>query len=127
LVVERHDYFRDLVIEALTPGCSVKIAADMDEARAMLSCGVIDLLILDLTLDGTEGSPELLRSLRPKPCPILIFTSCDESEMDGSTWDELHLAGADDLVVKGMSAGESLARKAAALLDLSLDEEGHIG
>jgi CheY-like chemotaxis protein len=126
LVVEEQEYFRDLAVEALSPGCEVRIAANLDEARAMLACGGIDLLVVDLTLEGGEGSPELLRSLDPKPCPILIVTAQDESAMYGEGWEELRRAGADDLLIKGMRVGDSLVRKAAALLELPIGEDGRI-
>jgi CheY-like chemotaxis protein len=125
LVVERHEYFREIVVEALTPGCAVKVAADMDEARAMLASGGIDLLVLNLRLDDSDAGPALLRSFAPKPCPILVLAQ-DESAIDAPTWDALRLAGADDLAVKGMRAGEQIVRKAAALLDLVVDEGGRI-
>ena len=59
-------------------------------------------MVLDLTLDGCNAGRELLAELRPKPCPILIFTAQDESEMYGENWENLKRLGADDLVIKGM-------------------------
>ena len=72
----------------------------------------IDADALDNEIDGRD----LLRSLPVKPCPILIFTARDESDMYGDAWSELKSFGADDVVVKGMQMGEILARKVAALL-----------
>jgi hypothetical protein len=66
---------------------------------------------------------ELLRAFSSKPCPILVYGDQDESDMYGDSWEELQRLGADDIVMKGMNAGESLARKAASLLDLPGDED----
>ena len=63
----------------------------------------------------------------PKPCPILIYTAQDESELYGEKWEKLQDLGADDLVIKGMQVAESLARKASSLLGLPMDDEDAIG
>jgi CheY-like chemotaxis protein len=123
LVVEDMDYFREIAVDALAPRYVVKTAATVIEAQAALTEGGVDLMILDLTLDGGEYGVELLRTMAYKPCPILIYTAKDESEMYGQPWDELRALGADDLVMKGMNVGESLLRKAADLLGDELDEE----
>jgi CheY-like chemotaxis protein len=124
LVVDELAYFREIAKDALEPMFEVKTAATGAEARDMLGKGGIDLLVLDLTLDGGQAGRELLASLKPKPCPILIFTAEDESEMYGETWQELRRLGADDLVMKGMKVEESLKRKVSALLGLSVDDRG---
>lgn len=123
LVVEDMAYFREIAVDALASRYEVKTATTVAEARALLTGGGIDLMVLDLTLDGGEYGSELLRTMLAKPCPILIFTAKDEAEMYGDTWDELQALGADDLVMKGMNAGESLLRKTAALLGDNLGEE----
>jgi CheY-like chemotaxis protein len=123
LVVEDQEYFREIARDALSPMFDVRSAANSDEARSALTHGDIDLLVLDLTLDGGDAGMDLLRELDPKPCPVLIFTAQDESELYGKWWDELRRAGADDLVIKGMQVAESLARKAGSLLGTPLDEE----
>jgi CheY-like chemotaxis protein len=122
LVVDDLVYFREIAKDALEPEFRVKTAATSAEARDELDKGGIDLLVLDLTLDGCQAGRDLLASLTPKPCPILIFTAKDESEMYGRTWEELQGLGADDLVMKGMKVDESLKRKAAALVRLAVDE-----
>jgi CheY-like chemotaxis protein len=123
LVVEDMEYFREIAVDALASRYEVKTATTAAEARALITAGGIDLMVLDLTLDGGEYGAELLRTMSAKPCPILIFTARDESEMYGDSWDELQELGADDLVMKGMNAGESLLRKTAALLGDELSEE----
>jgi len=125
LVVEPHEYFREIVVDALAPGCVVRVAADADQAQAMLACGDVDLLVLNLKLDDAAASVDLLRSFEPKPCPILVLAQ-DESAVDERTWNDLRGAGADDLAIKGMRAGEQIVRKAAALLGLTVDESGRI-
>ena len=76
-----------------------------------------------MTLDGGDYGIDLLRGLSVKPCPILIYTAQDESEMYGDSWEELRELGADDMVVKGMNVGESLVRKVGALLGKDRDED----
>jgi len=77
--------------------------------------------VLDLTLDGGEGGLDLLRELNVKPCPILIYTAQDESEMYGDSWNELQRLGADDIVPKGMNVGDELTRKVDSLLGRQTD------
>jgi CheY-like chemotaxis protein/uncharacterized protein YbaR (Trm112 family) len=122
LVVEDMQFFQEIAKEALAPLYEVRTASSMTEARAALTKGGIDLMVLDLTLDGGDNGIELLRTMVVKPCPILIYTAKDESEMYGESWEELRELGADDLLIKGMNAGESLLRKVGALLGRDGDE-----
>lgn len=123
LVVEDMPYFLAIAEDALSPTYEVRTAATSAEALAALGKGDVDLMVLDLTLDGGDQGIELLRGLAFKPCPILIFTAQDESEMYGAPWDELQTLGADDMVLKGMNAGESLLKKVGALLGKPWDED----
>ncbi len=116
LVVEDLIYFREIAAEALQGEYEIQAVATKDGARAALDRGGIDLMVLDLTLDGGEGGLDLLRELPSKPCPILIYTAQDESEMYGDSWDELQTLGADDIVLKGMNVGDELTRKIGSLL-----------
>jgi CheY-like chemotaxis protein len=126
LVVDDLAYFRKIALDALSPVFDVKTAATHDEAWSILEAGGIDLVVLDLTLDGGKGGRQLLTRLDPKPCPILIFTAEDESEMYGETWEELTRLGADDIVIKGMNVADVLVRKAGTLLGTPADEDGVI-
>lgn len=123
LVVEDMEIFRQIATEALSATFEVKEAATLSEARAHLATGGIHLMVLDLTLGGGETGIDLLRSLPAKPCPILIYTDQDESEMYNKSWEELQQLGADDILMKGMNVGELLLRKASALLGLPWDED----
>lgn len=123
LIVEDMRYFQEIAREALSEEYEVISASNAAEGLAHIAEGAIDLIVLDLTLDGEEGGMSLLRALTEKPCPILIFTAQDESEMYGDAWDELRKLGADDMVLKGMNVGESLARKVGSLLGKPWDEE----
>ena len=127
LVVDDLEYFRQIAKDALESICRVKTAASSVQAREILAQGGIDLLVLDLALEGTGAGHRFLSELGPKPCPILIYTAQDESEMYGEKWDKLRQLGADDLVIKGMQVAESLARKASLLLGLPMDGEDAIG
>ena len=115
LLVEDMDFFQDIARQALEATADVVAVKSVIDARRALAEGRFDLLLLDLALEGEDGR-DLLRTLPFKPCPILIFTARDESDMYGDAWRELKEYGADDVVVKGMQMGETLARKVAALL-----------
>jgi len=123
LVVEDQEYFRQIAADALESGYDVKTAEGTAEAREILAQGGIDLLILDLALGGGDEGEQLLRELTPKPCPILIFTAQDESELYGPRWEKLSQYGADDLVMKGMQVDESLRRKVGRLLGQSVEDD----
>lgn len=127
LVVEDLAYFREVARDALSDVYDVKAVDTTAAARAALGAGGIDLLVLDLSLEGGDQGAQLLRELSlAKPCPILIYTAQDESEMYGDSWERLHEMGADDIVIKGMNVGESLLRKVDALLGRVGDEENPI-
>jgi len=116
LLVEDMDYFIEIARDALAGRYDVKTARTLQEARAIIVQGGIDLLLLDLTLDGGEDGLRLLREAPGKTCPVLLFTAHDESEMYGDGWAKLLALGVDDVVIKGMNMGEALTRKVAALL-----------
>ena len=122
LVVEDMDYFQEIARDALATDFNVRTAESVAEAREILRAGGISLLVLDLTLDGGDHGLDLLREFPAKPCPILIYTAKDESEMYGDSWEELQNLGADDIVIKGMNVGESLVRKVSALLGLEVED-----
>jgi CheY-like chemotaxis protein/DNA-directed RNA polymerase subunit RPC12/RpoP len=123
LVVEDMEYFKNIARDALEPRYQVKSASTIDEARAALVAGGIDLMVLDLTLEGAENGMRLLQELSFKPCPILIFTAEEESVMYGETWARLQELGADDVVIKGMNVGESILRKVGSLLGDPVEDE----
>ncbi len=127
LIVEDLDYFREIAKDALIDDYQVKTASTLAEARQALAEGPVDLMVLDLTLDGGTHGIDLLRELPGKRFPILIYTAQDESEMYGERWDELRALGADDIVIKGMNVGESLQRTVGALLGAPLDEQEPLG
>lgn len=116
LLVEDMDYFIEIARDALAGRYDVKSARTLEEARAAVVQGGIDLLLLDLTLEGGEDGLRLLREAPGKTCPVLLFTAHDESEMYGDGWERLRALGVDDVVIKGMNMGETLSRKVAALL-----------
>lgn len=116
LLVEDMDYFVEIARDALGGRYELKVAKSVDEARSVLAGGGIDLLLLDLTLEGGQDGLRLLRESPGKTCPVLLFTAQDESEMYGDGWTRLLAMGIDDVVIKGMNMGEILTRKVAALL-----------
>ncbi len=126
LVIEDMGYFRQIARDTLADEYEVRLAGSFDEAKRMLTEGDVNLIVLDLTLDGNDGGLQLLREMCLKACPVLIYTARDESEMYGEEWEELQKLGADDIVIKGMNVAESLRRKVATLLGRHWDDEDDI-
>jgi predicted Zn finger-like uncharacterized protein len=126
LLVEDLEYFVEIARDALSGKYEVKTARSVVEARAELMRGGIDLLLLDLALEGGEDGLALLREAPGKTCPVLLFTAQDESEMYGDGWARLQALGVDDVVIKGMNMGEMLTRKVATLLGEPLPQAGPI-
>jgi CheY-like chemotaxis protein len=120
LVVEDMAYFQEMAREALGSKYEVRCARSVAEARKMLASEPVDVILLDLVLGDGEDGLSLLRGLPSKPCPVLVFTAQDESDLYGARWDELRALGADDLVFKGINTGEMLVRKVDELLSSEL-------
>jgi CheY-like chemotaxis protein len=126
LVIEDVGYFQEVAQDALSADCEVRLASTGAEARQVMSQTHVDLVVLDPNLNDSDEGPQLLQEMRSMPFPVLIYTARDESEMYGEEWDELRQQGADDIVIKGMNAAESLKRKVGTLLGRSLDDEDDI-
>ena len=122
LLVEDLEYFVEIARDALAGKYEVKTARSVSAARTELVRGGIDLLLLDVALEGGEDGLSLLREAPGKTCPVLLFTAQDESEMYGDGWARLQALGVDDVVIKGINMGEVLTRKVAALLGEPLPE-----
>ena len=125
LVVEDMEYFVEIARDALAGRYELKIARTLDEARALLLKGDIDLMLLDLTLEHGEDGLRLLREPPGKTCPVLLFTAQDESEMYGDGWEKLRALGVDDVVIKGMNMDEMLCRKVAEMLGEPLPQDAY--
>ena len=123
LIVEDMPYFLEIARDALADRFEVRSATTVDAALEIVRGGGIHLIVVDLNLEGGENGERILESLQPKPCPILIFTAEDESEMYGAEWDRLQALGADDLVLKGMNVGEELLRKVGTMLGVAWDDD----
>jgi DNA-binding response OmpR family regulator len=126
LLVEDLEYFVEIARDALSGKYEVKTARSVAEARTELLRGGIDVLLLDVALEGGEDGLSLLREAPGKTCPVLLFTAQDESEMYGDGWDRLRALGVDDVVIKGINMGELLTRKVAALLGEPLPQNESI-
>ena len=125
LVVEEAGFFLDTAQEALSGEYEVVTAANATEAAPILDRGGFAVLVLGVSPDRGFANLELLRG-RAKPCPVLMYTEADESEVMGEKWEEVHKLGADDIVIKGMNVGEALRRKVGALLGRQWDDEEDI-
>jgi DNA-binding response OmpR family regulator len=125
LVVEDMEYFIQIARDALGTRYELKVARTLDEARALLLQGEIDLMLLDMTLERGEDGLRLLREPPGKICPVLLFTAQDESEMYGDGWSKLRALGVDDVVIKGMNMDEVLSRKVAEMLGEPLPQDAY--
>ena len=123
LLVEDMDYFVEIARDALAGRYELKVAKTLDEARAHLLRGGIDLMLLDVTLEKGEDGLRLLREPPGKVCPVLLFTAQDESEMYGAGWEKLLAQGVDDVVIKGINMAEMLSRKVAEMLGEPLPQD----
>jgi DNA-binding response OmpR family regulator len=123
LIVEDMDYFIEIARDALASRYELRIAKTIDEARSQLVRGGIDLLLLDLTLEGGQDGLRLLREPPGKTCSVLLFTAQDESEMYGDGWARLQELGVDDVVIKGINMDETLSRKVAEMLGEPLTQD----
>jgi predicted Zn finger-like uncharacterized protein len=123
LVVEDMEYFLEIAREALAERYEVKTAKSVDEARAILLGGGIDLLLLDVTLERGEDGLRLLREPPGKICPVLLFTAQDETDMYGDGWANLRALGIDDVIIKGMNMDEALSRKVAEILGQPVEQD----
>ena len=125
LIVEDMEYFVEIAREALGGRYELKVAKGLNEARALLLQGGIDLMLLDLTLEQGEDGLRLLREPPGKTCPVLLFTAQDESDMYGDGWEKLRALGVDDVVIKGMHMDEMLSRKVAEMLGEPLPQDAY--
>jgi len=125
LIVEDMEYFIEIARDALAGRYELKIARTLDEARALLVRGGIDLMLLDITLEKGEDGLRLLREPPGKTCPVLLFTAQDESDMYGDGWEKLQALGVDDVVIKGMNMDEMLSRKVAEMLGEPLPQDAY--
>jgi len=116
LLVEDQTYFTELAREALGTAYRTITVATKDEAMKVISRGLPDLLILDLSLARGQDGRDLLKAMPEKRFPVLIFTARDESELYGDAWAELQALGADDIVRKTMNVGEELRKKVGEML-----------
>ena len=113
LLVEDDRAIRTVLQDALaTDGHAVTVAADGNEALALLRGRTFDLLVLDVMLPGPSGL-EILQHVRrgDRRTPVLLLTARG-SEGDKVLGLEL---GADDYVTKPFSLRELRARVRALL------------
>ena len=112
LVVDDDAAMRGLIADSLgSHGFRVSVARGGAEMDQLLAQHTIDLVMLDLRLDGEDGM-DLARKLRQgSQIPIMMVTG-RQDEVDRVSGLEL---GADDYVVKPFSARELVARVRAVL------------
>jgi two-component system, OmpR family, response regulator len=107
LVVDDDPQIRSLLNEYLAEnGLRVSVAASGEELRQVLAEETVDLVILDLRLEGEDGM-SIARSLRERlSTPVIMLTGVRD-EADRVMGLEL---GADDYITKPFSPRELLAR-----------------
>lgn len=112
LLVEDDPALRTLMVRALKEnGFSVQPAGAAPEMWDALERGLVDLVLLDVMLPGTNGF-DLCRALRQKSDAPIIFISARGSETDRVVGLEL---GADDYIPKPFGTRELIARVRAVL------------
>ncbi len=115
LVVEDEIAVRELLHATLTKvGYSVRLAGNADEARDIVTCDEIHLLLLDWMLPGMSGldfAKWLKRDQQLAAMPVILLTARDEENFKVQGLE----AGVDDYVTKPFSTRELLARIKAVL------------
>ena len=113
LVCEDEDSLRELIRVSLGPGFHVLEAADYERAVELAQGNSIDLVLLDLLLEGRSGF-EVLAALRGDPrtatTPVVVISA--SSDVDAHAL----AAGADQFVSKPFDPNE-LRRLALELLE----------
>lgn len=118
LLVEDQKYFAELTRDALGRDYETVVADTIAAARDLLERSDFDLVILDLSLEGQDGST-MLRTTSRRGIPVLVFTARDETDLYEGEWDRLRAAGATDILIKGMNVEDELRAKVASLLGAS--------
>ena len=124
LVAEDNLDLRELLCGALNDsGYRTLGAENGEQALNILSDTVIDLIVADIMMPGTDGF-ELTKTLRSSgiTCPLLIVTARDD-------YDSLQKAfslGADDYMVKPINVKEMLVRVKALLRRAKISAEKKI-
>jgi CheY-like chemotaxis protein/DNA-directed RNA polymerase subunit RPC12/RpoP len=116
LVVEDTEFFRELALDVLGQRYRTLEAKTVEEAVDILRHEEIDLLVLDLALDKDCDGLSILRAMPGQRFPVLIYTSGQHAELFGAGWEKLRLAGADDVLIKGMNVEEQMLEKVESLL-----------
>ena len=109
LLIEDEAFFSGFAKDILEQKYRVFSAETLIDATSILLNEKIDLMLLDLVLKDGDGR-NILKVIK-KRCPIIIFTSKDEMDMLGDTWDELQSLGADDVIYKSMNLEDELNQK----------------
>lgn len=125
LIVEDETAIREMLQLALTKaGFLVAEAADIHQAKALISNHFPDLILLDWMLPGVSGI-EFARYLKKEELtqhiPIIMLTARDEESDKIRGFD----VGVDDYVTKPFSPRELIARVKAVLRRLSTSSEHH--
>lgn len=121
LVVDDQHCVRELVAEELTDeGYEVKTLGDAGLVKKYLQCFQIDLVLLDLFLEGPDGWDVLNQIKRHRPLlPVIVFTAYDNFR------DDPRLAEADGYVIKSTDLKE-LKDKIARVLTAQRDLQGEV-
>jgi len=98
LVIDDQDCVRQLLYEELRDeGHEVLTAADVKSVANLFEARKVDLVVMDLYLDGYEGAKLLraMKKVRPD-LPVIIFTAYDTFREDPA------LQEASDYIIKSM-------------------------
>jgi DNA-binding NtrC family response regulator len=111
LVVDDEASVRESLRMLLKTECEVDVAADADEARALIDAAPPDLILLDLVMPGRSGLDLLAELPEPRP-PVVVLTATRTV----ATAVEAMKRGAADYVTKPFEI-EALQMKVRQLLE----------
>jgi two-component system, OmpR family, response regulator len=100
-------------------GFATSVSGSAEQAKPLLACGDIDLVLLDVMLPGEDGL-EFCRALRSRHGPRIIMLTALSEPTDKVIGLEL---GADDYITKPFDLRELLARIRAVLRRAPVSDE----
>lgn len=106
MVVDDHPLFREGVVHALSTGPDITVvgeASSGEEALAMVSELMPDVILLDLSMRGWDGLSTIQKIAMACPAAAVLILTASE---DKDTLLAAFKAGASAYVLKGVGAGE---------------------
>ena len=120
LLVEDDELFSQALVDYLSPRYSVQPVPNADRAWELLSQEIPELILLDITLPGTDGI-SMLKALKERlaQVPVIMLTAMDRIQ----TVVECMKQGAADYLTKPIISEELLASVERALESVEMKRE----